>query len=161
MPRDRLGLFYSSLLPKYRRHDHSTDQTIIDLFDKGLSNQDISSIVNHLCGASYSKQTVSNNTDKCIENIDKFKSRQLSKEYAVVIRMQHAWPYEEILSQKEAVHIAVGITVEGTKEILGYSIAPNESAEIWKELLEDFKSRGLESVPLFCTDGLAGMEEVR
>ena len=53
MTRDRLGLFYSSLL---RRHDHSTDQTIIDLFDKGLSNQDISSIVNHLCGASYSKQ---------------------------------------------------------------------------------------------------------
>lgn len=51
---------------------------------------------------------------------------------------------------KEAVHIAVGITVEGTKEILGYSIAPNESDEIWKELLEDFKSRGLESVSLFC-----------
>ena len=75
MPRDRLGLFYSSPLPKYRRYDHSTDQTIIDLFDKGLSNQDISSIANHLCGASYSKQTVSNITDKCIENIDKFKSR--------------------------------------------------------------------------------------
>lgn len=56
MTRDRLDSFYSSLLPKYRRHDHSTDQTIIDLFDKGLSNQDISSIVNHLCGASYSKQ---------------------------------------------------------------------------------------------------------
>ena len=52
------------------------------------------------------------------------------------------------------------LSVEGTKEILGYSIAPNESAEIWKELLEDFKSRGLESVSLFCTDSLAGMEEV-
>lgn len=61
---ERLGLFYSSLLSKYRRHDHSTDQTIIDIFDKGLSNQDISSIVNHLCCASYSKQTVSNITDK-------------------------------------------------------------------------------------------------
>lgn len=73
--------------------------------------------------------------------------------------MQHAWPYEEILSQKKQC-IAVGITVEGTKEILGYSIAPNESAEIWKELLEDFKSRSLESVSLFCTDGLGGMEEV-
>lgn len=160
MPRDRLGLFYSSLLPKYRRHDHSTDQTIIDLFDKGLSNQDISSIVNHLCGASYSKQTVSNITDKCIENIDKFKSRQLSKEYAVVYTDATCMALRRDTVAKEAVHIAVGITVEGTKEILGYSIAPNESAEIWKELLEDFKSRGLESVSLFCTDGLAGMEEV-
>lgn len=160
MPRDRLGLFYSSLLPKYRRHDHSTDQTIIDLFDKGLSNQDISSIVNHLCGASYSKQTVSNITDKCIENIDKFKSRQLSKEYAVVYTDATCMALRRDTVAKEAVHIAVGITVEGTKEILGYSIAPNESAEIWKELLEDFKSRGLESVSLFCTDGLADMEEV-
>lgn len=160
MPRDRLGLFYSSLLPKYRRHDHSTDQTIIDLFDKGLSNQDISSIVNHLCGASYSKQTVSNITDKCIENIDKFKYRQLSKEYAVVYTDAICMALRRDTVAKEAVHIAVGITVEGTKEILGYSIAPNESAEIWKELLEDFKSRGLESVLLFCTDGLAGMEEV-
>lgn len=160
MPRDRLGLFYSSLLPKYRRHDHSTDQTIIDLFDKGLSNQDISSIVNHLCGASYSKQTVSNITDKCIENIDKFKSRQLSKEYAVVYTDATCMALRRDTVAKEAVHIAVGITVEGTKEILGYSIAPNESAEIWKELLEDFKSRGLESVSLFCTDGLASMEEV-
>lgn len=160
MPRDRLGLFYSSLLPKYRRHDHSTDQTIIDLFDKGLSNQDISSIVNHLCGASYSKQTVSNITDKCIENIDKFKSRQLSKEYAVVYTDATCMALRRDTVAKEAVHIAVGITVEGTKEILGYSIAPNESAEIWKELLEDFKSRGLESVSLFCTDGLTGMEEV-
>lgn len=160
MPRDRLGLFYSTLLPKYRRHDHSTDQTIIDLFDKGLSNQDISSIVNHLCGASYSKQTVSNITDKCIENIDKFKSRQLSKEYAVVYTDATCMALRRDTVAKEAVHIAVGITVEGTKEILGYSIAPNESAEIWKEVLEDFKSRGSENVSLFCTDGLAGMEEV-
>lgn len=160
MPRDRLGLFYSTLLPKYRRHDHSTDQTIIDLFDKGLSNQDISSIVNHLCGASYSKQTVSNITDKCIENIDKFKSRQLSKEYAVVYTDATCMALRRDTVAKEAVHIAVDITVEGTKEILGYSIAPNESAEIWKEVLEDFKSRGLENVSLFCTDGLAGMEEV-
>lgn len=160
MPRDRLGLFYSTLLPKYRRHDHSTDQTIIDLFDKGLSNQDISSIVNHLCGASYSKQTVSNITDKCIENIDKFKSRQLSKEYAVVYTDATCMALRRDTVAKEAVHIAVGITVEGTKEILGYSIAPNESAEIWKEVLEDFKSRGLENVSLFCTDCLAGMEEV-
>ena len=105
MPRDRLGLFYSSLLPKYRRHDHSTDQTIIDLFDKGLSNQDISSIVNHLCGASYSKQTVSNITDKCIENIDKFKSRQLSKEYAVVYTDATCMALRRDTVAKEAVHM--------------------------------------------------------
>lgn len=160
MPRDRLGQFYSSLLPKYQRHDHSTDKTIIDLFDRGLSNHDISNIVNQLCGARYSKQTISNITDKCIENIDSFKSRQLSSEYAVVYTDATCMSLRRDTVAKEAVHIAIGITVEGTKEILGYSIAPNESSEIWKELLNDFKSRGLERVSLFCTDGLAGMEEV-
>ena len=61
---------------------------------------------------------------------------------------------------REMVHIALGITVEGTKEILGYMIAPNESAEIWEELLKDLKSRGVERISLFCTDGLSGMENV-
>lgn len=50
--------------------------------------------------------------------------------------------------------------MEGTKEILGYMIAPNESAEIWKELFENLKSRGVERISLFCTDGLSGMEMV-
>lgn len=61
---------------------------------------------------------------------------------------------------REMVHIALGITLEGTKEILGYMIAPNESAEIWKALLENLKSRGVERISLFCTDGLSGMETV-
>lgn len=59
---------------------------------------------------------------------------------------------------KEAVHIAIGITVDGSKEILGYEIAPNESAEVWKSLLNGFKQRGLERISLICTDGLNGME---
>lgn len=58
----------------------------------------------------------------------------------------------------EAIHIAVGITVERSKEILGYEIAPNESAEVWKSLLNSFKQRGLERISLICTDGLNGME---
>lgn len=84
MPRDRFGEFFCTLLPRYQRHDHSIDKTIIDLFSTGLSNADISKIVQSLCGATYSKQTVSNITDKCIETIDAFKKRPLSKEYAVV-----------------------------------------------------------------------------
>ena len=61
---------------------------------------------------------------------------------------------------KEAVHIAIGITPEETKWILGYSIAPIESSENWQELFENSISRGLEKVSLFCIDGFAGMETV-
>ena len=160
MPRDRLGEFYSILLPKYQRHDNSINKTIVDLFNTGLSNSDISKIIESLCGASYSKQTVSNITDKCIESIQAFKQRPLQKAYAVIYTDATCMSLRRDTVAKEAVHIAIGITVEGFKEILGYSIAPNESSVIWKELLESFKQRGLERVALFCTDGLAGMEDV-
>ena len=59
---------------------------------------------------------------------------------------------------KEAVHIAIGITPEGTKKILGYSIAPIESSENWQKLFENFRTRGLEEVSLFCIDEFAVME---
>lgn len=60
---------------------------------------------------------------------------------------------------KEMVHIAIGVTPEGNKEILAYSIAPNESIETWKENISGIKNRGVERVSLFCTDGLNGMPD--
>lgn len=158
IPRDRLGEFYTSLLPKYQRHDYSTDKTIVDLFQTGLTNSEISHIIQSLCGATYSKQTISNITDKVIANVEAFKNRPLSEEYAVVYTDATCMSLRRDTVAKEAVHIAVGITVEGTKEILGYMIAPNESAEIWRELLTNLKQRGLQRIALVCTDGLAGME---
>lgn len=158
IPRDRLGEFYTSLLPKYQRHDHSTDKTIIDLYQTGMTNSEIAHVVQSLCGTSYSKQTISNITDKVIANVEAFKNRALSEEYAVVYTDATCMSLRRDTVAKEAVHIAVGITVEGTKEILGYMIAPTESAEIWRELLTNLKQRGLKRIALVCTDGLAGME---
>ena len=60
---------------------------------------------------------------------------------------------------KEAVYITIGIRLDGTKEVLGFTIAPTESAYIWKEVLQDLRKRGLEEVLLVVTDGLSGIEE--
>ena len=60
---------------------------------------------------------------------------------------------------KDCVHIALGVDIQGKKEILAYSIAPEESLYIWKELLSDIRERGVEAVSLFCSDGLHGMKE--
>lgn len=160
IPRDRMGEFFTSLLPKYRRRDLFTETTILDLFEKGMSHSEISSIIQKLCGTKYSKQTITNITDKTLECIDSFKNRTLSKEYAVVYLDGTSMSLRRETVSREMVHIALGITLEGTKEILGYTIAPNESSEMWKELLLDMKSRGAERVSLFCTDGLSGMENV-
>lgn len=159
IPRDRLGEFYTAFIPKYKRRDSSTEATILSLFEKGMTNSEIVSVIEELCGARYSGQTISNITDHALDCIDAFKKRTLNKEYAVVFLDGTAMALRRDTVSKEMVHIALGITVEGTKEILGYLTAPCESAEAWKELLQDIKDRGVEKVSLFCTDGLSGMEE--
>lgn len=160
IPRDRHGEFNSPLVPKYQRNDLATTNTVIDLFNTGMTNSDIVKTVESIYGKQYSKQTVSNITKEVITHIDAFKERPLNKQYAVIYTDATVIPLRRDTVAKEAIHIAIGITLEGTKEILGYSIAPTESATIWQELLEDFKQRGLEEVALFCTDGLSGVETV-
>jgi transposase-like protein len=112
MPRDRLGLFASSLIPAYVRRTEGTERSVIDLFDLGLINSEITEAVDRMFGAKVSKGIV----------------------------------------QKEAVHIALGIRTDGTKEILDYSIAPNESRTNWKDMIVTIRER----VALFCTDSLNG-----
>lgn len=160
IPRDRLGEFYSSFIPKYKRRDDSTERTILDLYENGMTNSEIARVVQHLCGTRYSRQTISNITDKAISCIDSFKQRALCSEYAVIFMDGTSMSLRRDTVSKEMVHIAIGIRLDGTKEVLGYINAPNESAQVWSELLKDIKSRGVQRVSLFCTDGLSGMEEV-
>lgn len=159
MPRDRFGDFESALLPKYGRRDGATEETVMKLFEEGMTDSEIAAIIEHLCGARYSRQTISNITERAVADIAAFKSRALQKEYAVIFLDGTSMALRRDTVEKECVHIALGITPEGGKEILGYAIAPNESAEQWRMLLEDLKERGAERVSLFCTDGLSGMEE--
>ena len=136
MPRDRLGLFASSLIPAYVRRTEGTERSVIDLFDLGLTNSEITEAVDRMFGAKVSKGTVSNITNRIISNIDSFKNRTLASEYAVIYIDATMMPLRRDTVQKEAVHIALGIRTDGTKEILDYSIAPNESKTNWKDMIE-------------------------
>ena len=112
MPRDRLGLFASSLIPAYVRRTEGTERSVIDLFDLGLTNSEITEAVDRMFGANVSKGTVSNIANRIISNIDSFKNRTLASEYAVI----YIVPLRHDTVQKEAVHIALGIRTDGTKE---------------------------------------------
>ena len=159
IPRDRNGEFSSPLVPKYERRGQSTEDLVLKLYQTGLTNDEIATIIEALYYQKYSKTTISNITDQVIVNIDKFKSRSLSKQYAVIYLDSTYTSVRRDTVEKEAIHIALGITMEGHKEILGYLIAPNESCVVWDELLKDLQSRGLEQVLLFVTDGLSGIED--
>lgn len=159
IPRDRNNEFASPLVPKYERKDSTTEETVLKLFNTGLTNSEISNIISSLYAKKYSKTTISNITDNIIVKIDEFKTRSLESTYAVVYLDATFIALRRDTVKKEAVYIALGVRTNGNKEIIGYKIAPTESCELWTELLTELKERGIQKVGLFCTDGLQGMPE--
>ena len=159
IPRDRNGEFDSPLVPKYERRDTGTEELIVKLFNTGLTNAEISEIVECLYEKKYSRGTISNITDQVIANVEAFRKRPLSEAYAVIYLDATYVPLRRDTVQKEAIHIVLGITMDGTKEMLGYAVAPCESASVWENLLEDIQARGVKKPLLFVVDGLKGIEE--
>jgi transposase-like protein len=160
IPRDRNAEFDSPIVPKYERRDTKTEDIIVKLFQTGLTNEEISIIIESLYDKKYSKGTISNITEQVIANVEAFKQKQLDSEFAVIYLDATYIPLRRNSVSKEAVHIALGIKLDGTKELLGYAIYPNEAISAWETLLIDLKSRGLTKTLLFVTDGLKGIEEM-
>jgi len=160
IPRDRNAEFDSPVVPKYERRDTKTEEIIVKLFQTGLTTEEISIIVESLYDKKYSKGTISNITEQVIANVDAFKQKQLDSEFAVIYLDATYIPLRRDSVSKEAVHIALGIKLDGTKELLGYVIYPNEAVSAWETLLIDLQSRGLTKPLLFVTDGLKGIEEM-
>lgn len=159
IPRDRNGEFSQQTLPAYKRTNDSLETTIIQLFQKGITMAEISELIEKMYGHHYTPQTISNMSKLVAEDVLAFKERTLEANYSVIFMDATHIPVKRQTVSKEAVYITIGIRLDGTKEVLGFTIAPTESAYIWKEVLQDLRKRGLEEVLLVVTDGLSGIEE--
>lgn len=159
IPRDRNGKFSQQTLPAYKRTNDSLETTIIQLFQKGITMSEISELVEKMYGHHYTPQTISNMTKIVSEDIIAFKERSLESRYSVIFMDATHIPLKRQTVSKEAVYIVIGIRLDGTKEVLGFSLAPTESAYVWKEILQDLKYRGLKEVLLVVTDGLSGIND--
>ncbi|MDU6919074.1 MAG: IS256 family transposase [Enterococcus faecalis] len=159
IPRDRNGEFSQQTLPAYKRSNDSLETTIIQLFQKGITMAEISKLIEKMYGHHYTPQTISNMSKLVAEDVLAFKERTLEANYSVIFMDATHIPVKRQTVSKEAVYITIGIRLDGTKEVLGFTIAPTESAYIWKEVLQDLRKRGLEEVLLVVTDGLSGIEE--
>ncbi|MGJ1063116.1 IS256 family transposase [Enterococcus faecium] len=159
IPRDRNGKFSQQTLPAYKRTNDSLETTIIQLFQKGITMSEISELIKKMYGHHYTPQTISNMTKIVSEDIIAFKERSLESRYSVIIMDATHIPLKRQTVSKEAVYIVIGIRLDGTKEVLGFSLAPTESAYVWKEILQDLKDRGLKEVLLVVTDGLSGIND--
>ena len=159
IPRDRKGEFSQQTLPAYKRTNDSLETTIIQLFQKGITMSEISELIEKMYGHHYTPQTISNITQIVSEDVIAFKERTLESKYSIIFMDATHIPLKRQTVSKEAVYIVIGIRLDGTKEVLGFSIAPTESAYVWKEILQDLKDRGLEEVLLVVTDGLSGIDD--
>ncbi|MGE7623196.1 IS256 family transposase [Viridibacillus sp. NPDC096237] len=157
IPRDRNGEFRQQTVAPYKRSNDTLESFVIHMFQKGVTMTEISDLIEKMYGHHYTPQTISNMTKAMSEQVEAFQARALSARYACVYLDATYIALKRETVEKEAVYIAVGIREDGSKEVLAYTIAPNESARVWKELLEDIRDCGTEEILLFILDGLKGI----
>ena len=160
IPRDRNGEFKQQSIPSYQRSTNDLEAMVIQMYRKGITTSEIADLIEKMYGAHYTPQTVSNMTKMVQEQVQRFHQRPLNPRYAVIYCDATYLAVRRDSVAKEALHILLGITPEGNKEVLDYRLYPSESSENYREMLQDIRSRGVEDVLLFVSDGLIGLREV-
>ncbi|MCT3402591.1 transposase, partial [Lactobacillus helveticus] len=111
-------------------------------------------LIEKMYGSHYSPAQVSNISKQMIPKVEAYHQRKLSDKFFCVYLDATYIPLRRITFDREAVYIAIGIKPNSHKEVIDYRIAPSENVENWTEMLQDMKSRGLEQVELFLSDGV-------
>ncbi len=159
VPRDRSGNFQSVLFEPYQRRTSDIDDLVIELYRRGVSTRDVSTIFDRLYGVRYSAQTVSNITQVVLDDVERWHKRSLKRRYDVLYIDALFIKLRRRKVESEAIYFIVGVDEEGYREVLDYWVGGQESAEIWKENLLELKHRGVEEVLLVVRDNLPGLDE--
>lgn len=158
IPRDRKSEFEPQLIQKNQNTlTQDIESKIISMYAKGMSTGDIETHVKDLYGLDISDSTISRITDKVLPLVKEWQNRPLEEIYAVVFMdALHFHVRSEGRIIKKAVYIAIGINMEGFKDVLGMWIGENESAKFWLSVMNDMKNRGVEDILIASVDGLTG-----
>lgn len=158
VPRDRDGEFEPQLVKKNQTTlTGDIEEKIISMYAKGMTTSDIEAHIRDIYGLECSDTTISRITDKILPVVREWQSRPLEEIYAVVFMDAiHFHVRSEGQIIKKAVYIAIGINMEGQKEVLGMWVGENESAKFWLSVLNSIKARGVEDILIACIDGLTG-----
>ena len=158
VPRDRDGEFEPQLVKKNQTTlTGDIEEKIISMYAKGMTTSDIEAHIKDIYGLECSDTTISRITDKILPVVREWQSRPLEEIYAVVFMDAiHFHVRSEGQIIKKAVYIAIGINMDGQKEVLGMWVGENESAKFWLSVLNSIKARGVEDILIACIDGLTG-----
>ena len=158
VPRDRQGKFEPQLLKKNQTSiSQDIEEKILSMYAKGMTTSDIETHIRDIYGVEVSDTTVSRITDKILPIAKEWQERPLESIYAVVFMDAiHYHVRSEGQIVKKAVYIAIGIDLDGRKDVLGMWVGENESAKYWATVLNSLKNRGIEDIFIACTDNLTG-----
>jgi putative transposase len=160
-PRDRDGTFEPIVVPKHQRRLPGFDEKILALYAKGMTTRDIQSIVKELYGVDVSPTLISEITSDLDAEVTAWRTRPIDPIWPIVYFdgiVIHVRGANGRVSQ-HTVHVALGVNLEGKKELLGLWLGEGEGAKFWLGCLTDLKNRGLEDIFVACIDGLSGFAE--
>src|SRR5437762_13423165 len=155
VPRDRQASFDPQLIAKYQRRFPGFDDKIVSMYARGMSTREIVGHLRDLYGIDVSPDLISAVTDAVLEEVTAWQARPLEATYPLIffdaLRVKIR---DEGLVRNKAVHIALGVRADGTKEILGLWLEQNEGAKFWLRVMNELKNRGVEDVLIAVVDGL-------
>jgi putative transposase len=160
VPRDRNSTFEPVIIPKGETRFTGFDDKIISMYARGMTTRDIQAHLQEIYGVEVSPTLVSQVTDAITEEITLWQNRPLEEVYpimyldAVRVKVRHN---STVINK--AVYLAIGITWDGAKEVLGMWIAETEGAKFWLQVVTELKSRGVNDIFIACVDGLKGFPE--
>src|ERR1700724_2015384 len=160
IPRDRHGSFEPQLIAKYQRRFPGFDDKIISMYARGMSTRDIQGHLRELYGIEASPQLISTITDAVLEEVYRWQGRPLDALYAIVffdalrVKMR-----DEGTVRNKAVYLAIGVTPDGRKDVLGIWIEQTEGAKFWLRVMTEIKNRGVNDILIAIIDGLKGFPE--
>jgi putative transposase len=162
VPRDRDGSFEPELVKKGQTRIDGIDDKIIGLYAHGLSVRDIQAHLEDLYGLKVSPDLISRVTDAVLDEVREWQTRALDRMYPIVIfdalrvKIRDA---DSRTVKNKAVYLALGVTREGLREVLGLWIAEQEGAKFWLSVMNELRNRGVQDILIAVVDGLKGFPE--
>ena len=159
-PRDRNATFEPQIVAKNQTRWTGFDDKILSLYARGMTTRDIEAHLKEIYGVDVSPTLISSVTDEVQDEVRAWQNRPLEALYpilymdALYVKMRHNGHVEN-----RAVHVAIGINIEGSKEVLGLWTSAHEGAKFWLQVMTELKNRGVQDVFIACVDGLKGFPD--
>lgn len=161
IPRDRYGNFHPQILAILRDQEEECDRLAGVLYTKGLTQEQVSDVFDQIYGQHYSKSSISRMVECVRTQVNEWLERGLEGYYPVVfVDCVHIKIHRKRSVAAEAFYVALAVTEEGTREVLGIFNMPQESSTGWSDIFDRLKERGVQSIGLMVADGIKGLDTV-